>query len=83
MVGARAMTAIDDDVLAPPTHRDHLDAIYAAHQRVEAAQRDLRDAVWAARHATPKPVTWEKIGALIGITRQGAAERFTSRSHRR
>lgn len=73
------MTALEDDVLAPPTEQDHLDQIYAANQRLEAAQRDLRDAVWAARHAHPKPVTWEKIGATIGITRQGAAERFRTR----
>lgn len=76
------MTAVDD-VLAAPTVEEHLQVIAEASERLEAAQRDLRAAVWAARHATPKPVTWERIGAAIGISRQGAAERFSSRSHRR
>lgn len=77
------MTAVDDDVMAPPTHEEHLQVIVDASERLEAAQRDLKAAVWAARHARPKPVTWERIGAAIGITRQGAAERFASRTRRR
>jgi hypothetical protein len=78
------MTAVEDGTTeAPVTPEDHLRVITEANDRLEAAQQDLHDAVWAARHATPKPVTWDKIGAAIGITRQGATERFTPRRRRR
>lgn len=76
-------TDTDEDVLAPPTEADYLTAIGDAHERLKAAEKDLRDAVWAARHARPKPVTWEKIASVIGITRQGATERFTPRYRNR
>lgn len=73
------MTALE---VAPTTEDEHLDRIYEAHKRAQAALNDLREAVWAARHAKPRAVTWEKIGDTIGITRQGAAERFKRRPNR-
>lgn len=67
----------------PTTHDEHLEAIAEAHTRLETAQRDLNTAVWAARHAKPKPVTWEQISAIIGMTRQGTVYKFTPRFKRR
>lgn len=70
------MTTTDTDA---PTEADYLDAIAAAHDRLLEADRALREAVRSARHRRPQPVPWEKIGAILGITRQGAEYRFRGR----
>jgi hypothetical protein len=51
----------------------HLRRIVAASRGVEAARKELLDAVAAARDAD---VSWEAIGAALGITKQGAFQRF-------
>lgn len=43
--------------------------IQAARDRKEAAERDLIDAV---RKARSQGVTWQAIGGLLGMSRQGA-----------
>jgi hypothetical protein len=48
-----------------------------AWARFETAERDLRDAVAAARAVR---VEWRDIGAAVGITKQAAYERFGRRS---
>jgi hypothetical protein len=51
----------------------HLHRIVVASNSVESARKELRDAVAAARDAD---VSWEAIGAALGITKQGAFQRF-------
>lgn len=59
--------------------KDYLTDIHQAHVAVERAQRELTAAVRRARHRRPRPVTWERIAAVIGMTRQGAEYRFRGR----
>lgn len=49
--------------------------IIAARQNLSAAERELRDAVDAAREAGD---SWTVIGAALDITRQAAQQRFGS-----
>jgi hypothetical protein len=51
----------------------HLRRIVAASKGVDSARKELRGAVAAARDAD---VSWEAIGAALGITKQGAFQRF-------
>jgi hypothetical protein len=60
---ADALLRIQDPLL-------RLDAIRAARERLEALEAD---AVHGARHAG---VTWKAIGALYGLSKQGAQQRF-------
>lgn len=76
----RTMTV--DDPTEAPYANDYLEWIDQAHKRAENALNDLHDAVLAGRHARPRPVTWQEIADIIGITRQGAAERFKGRRKR-
>jgi hypothetical protein len=52
---------------------DHLRRVAGASKGVESARKELLDAVAAARDAE---VSWEAIGAALGITKQGAFQRF-------
>lgn len=49
--------------------------IIAARRNLSAAERELRDAVAAARQAGD---SWTVIGAALDITRQAAQQRFGS-----
>ena len=51
----------------------HIRRIIAANEALGAAQADLNAAVLAARRAGD---TWDAIGVALGITRQGAYQRF-------
>lgn len=51
----------------------HFRRIVRAREHLEAAERELRDAVAAARKAGD---SWTVIGAALGVTRQSAWERF-------
>src|SRR5262245_34206780 len=59
----RAMT--DDEIL------EHLPRVAAAGTQVEASLRQ-----WVER-ARERDLTWTRIGAALGMTRQSAWERFT------
>lgn len=61
----------------PADARDatHLRRIVAAAEAVENAEAELRAAVKAARDAGD---TWAVIGLALGISRQGAYQRFGS-----
>jgi len=72
---------LDDAMEARYTDED-LEWIYEAHKRVVVALKNLHDAVWSARHARPRPITWQEIGDILGVTRQGAAERFQGQRKR-
>ena len=65
------------DSLEPATHpaRDgvHFRRIIAARQALADADRELHDAVQAAREAGD---SWTIIGAALGTTRQAAFQRF-------
>ena len=65
------------DQLDPATHpaRDaaSLRRVIAARAGVEAAERELREAVRAARSAGD---SWTVIGAALDVTRQAAQKRF-------
>ncbi|MGO1545102.1 MAG: hypothetical protein ACTHXA_12275 [Gulosibacter sp.] len=50
-----------------------LAAVAAASLRVKAAESDLDAAVAAARESGQ---TWQAIGEVLGMTRQGALKRF-------
>jgi hypothetical protein len=70
--GATALDALSpSDVQA----RDavHFRNIIAARKRVAEAERELRDAVQAAREAGD---SWTAIGAALDTTRQAAFQRF-------
>ena len=58
-----ALRSIPDPLL-------RLDATRSARERMERLEAD---AVLAARHAG---VTWKSIGALYGLSKQGAQQRF-------
>jgi hypothetical protein len=60
-----ALRAIPDPVV-------RLDAVRDARERLEALEVD---AVRSARHAG---ATWKSIGALYGLSKQGAQQRFRS-----
>lgn len=65
------------DGVDPDTHPSsdaiHFRRIIAAREALEAAEKELRDAVAAARAAGD---SWTSIGAAMGTTRQGAYQRF-------
>ncbi|MDO5635421.1 MAG: hypothetical protein Q4G34_11220 [Micrococcus sp.] len=65
------------DQVSPATHpaRDavHFRRILAARTQLAAAERELRDAVDAARAAGD---SWTVIGAALDTTRQAAQQRF-------
>jgi hypothetical protein len=63
------------DSVAPESLRDasQFRRIIAARKALEAAQRELRDAVAAARDAGD---SWTVIGAAMGTTKQAAFQRF-------
>lgn len=65
------------DHLDPATHpaRDaaHFRRIIAARANLATAERELRDAVHAARRAGD---SWTAIGAALDTTRQAAQQRF-------
>ncbi|MST49039.1 hypothetical protein [Mobiluncus porci] len=50
--------------------------IQVARDRLETAERELVDAVRFARKAG---VTWQAIGGLLGMTRQGAQSYYAGR----
>ena len=50
--------------------------IQTARDRKEAAERDLIDAV---RKARSEGVTWQAIGGLLGMSRQGAQSYYADR----
>lgn len=64
------------DSVAPESLRDasHSRRIIEARKGLEAADRELRDAVAAARAAGD---SWRVIGAAMGTTRQAAFQRFS------
>jgi hypothetical protein len=64
------------DSVAPESLRDarHFRRIIEARKGLEAADRELRDAVAAARAAGD---SWTVIGAAMGTTKQAAFQRFS------
>lgn len=62
--------------VAPESLRDasHFRRIIEARRGLEAADRELRDAVGAARAAGD---SWTVIGAAMGTTKQAAFQRFS------
>jgi len=74
---ARDINQTGLDAIDPKTHpaRDasHFRRIVAARKHLEAAERELRDAVAAARGAGD---SWTVIGTAMDTTRQGAYQRF-------
>lgn len=67
--------ALDDLDPTTVTARDavHFRRIIAARERVTRADRELRDAVRAARDAGD---SWLSIGMALGVTKQAAQKRF-------
>ena len=63
------------DAVSPESLRDasHFRRIIEARKGVDAAERELREAVAAARAAGD---SWTVIGAALGTTKQAAAQRF-------
>lgn len=63
------------DRVAPESLRDasHFRRIIEARRRLDAAEKELRDAVAAARDAGD---SWTVIGAALGTTKQAASQRF-------
>lgn len=63
------------DSVAPESLRDatHFRRIIEARKGVESADKELRDAVAAARAAGD---SWTAIGAALGTTKQAAFQRF-------
>jgi hypothetical protein len=69
MDGGRFERALDGlRLIADPVLR--VDAIRVARERVEALEAD------AVREARGAGVTWKAIGALYGLSKQGAQQRF-------
>jgi 3-keto-L-gulonate-6-phosphate decarboxylase len=68
------------DAVSPESLRDasHLRRIVAARKGLDAAERELRDAVAAARAAGD---SWTAIGAALGTTKQAASQRFGKGVH--
>ncbi|WP_017179250.1 hypothetical protein [Actinomyces timonensis] len=62
--GPDPLATVDDPALA---------RIAVAQIRVRAAERALDDAVMVAREAG---LSWQAIGDVLGMTRQGANKRF-------
>ncbi len=64
------------DSVAPETLRDasHFRRIIGAKNGLEAADRELRDAVAAARAAGD---SWTVVGAAMGTSKQAAFQRFS------
>jgi len=64
------------DSVAPESLRDasHFRGIIVAKKRLEVADKELRDAVAAARAAGD---SWTVIGAAMGTTKQAAFQRFS------
>ena len=60
--------------LPPGPAFDVLDWVTTAHQQARAAEATLAAAVTRARQTG---ATWSVIGAQLGISRQGAQQRFT------
>ena len=60
--------------LPPGPAFDVLDWVTTAHQQARAAEATLAAAVTRARQTG---ATWSIIGAQLGISRQGAQQRFT------
>ncbi len=69
--------ALDDLDPATVTARDavHFRRIIAAQEGVTRADRELHDAVQAAREAGD---SWLSIGLALGVTKQAAQKRFGS-----
>ena len=61
--------------VAPESLRDasHFRRIIEARKGLDAAEKELRDAVAAARDAGD---SWTVIGAALGTTKQAASQRF-------
>ncbi|NNG38222.1 hypothetical protein HJ588_02905 [Flexivirga sp. ID2601S] len=57
----------------PARDATHFRRIVAAAEGVEAAERELREAVATARAAGD---SWTVIGAALGVTKQAAYQRF-------
>lgn len=62
--GPDPVATVDDPALAK---------IAVAQIRLRAAERELDEAVMAARDAG---LSWQAIGDVLGVTRQGANKRF-------
>ncbi len=69
------------DSVAPDALRDatHFRRIVAARKELGNAERELRDAVAAARAAGD---SWTIIGAAMGTTKQAAFQRFSKDEQR-
>lgn len=63
------------DAVAPESLRDasHFRRIIEARKALDAAEKELRDAVAAARAAGD---SWTVIGAALGTSKQAASQRF-------
>jgi hypothetical protein len=63
------------DAVAPESLRDasHFRRIIEARKGLDEAEKELRDAVAAARDAGD---SWTVIGAALGTTKQAASQRF-------
>lgn len=64
-----------DVALHPARDAAHFRRILAARENLAAAEKELRDAVDAARKAGD---SWTIIGAALDTTRQAAQQRFGS-----
>jgi hypothetical protein len=65
--------------LPPGQEFDILGWVATAHQRARAAEATLAAAVTRARQ---NGASWTEIGAQLGVSRQGAQQRFTRASSR-
>jgi hypothetical protein len=66
--------------LPPGAAFDALDWVATAHQQANAAEATLAAAITRARQGG---ASWSVIGARLGISRQGAQQRFTRASIRK
>lgn len=64
----------------PEDETERLAAVATAHNQLVAATAALEAAISNAR--TGRPVTWAKIGAVLGVSAQGAHDRFTRKGTR-
>lgn len=60
----------------PARDASHFRAIVAANDALAVADRELREAVDAARASGD---SWTAIGAALGVTKQAAQQRFSRR----
>lgn len=68
-----SIEADTDEPIAPAIDGAVLRAIAAAHQRRDDADADLAESVATARD---QGLSWAVIGSVLGMSRQGALQRY-------